>query len=258
MTTTEETDAKSTVLIIEDHADVFIYLSTLLKDKYSIVHAENGVIGIQLAKEIIPDIIISDIMMPKLDGFSVCEQIKNSTSTNHIPVILLTAKANMEDKLKGLQLGADAYLYKPFHQRELLIQIEQLIQKRKNLQAVFATQIASPQPSSAHLENDFLKQINEIIQENIQKKDISHILFKELAMSRSQVYRKIKALTDLSTTNYIKKVRIKKAYNLLSESSESISEIAYLVGFKDPAHFSRAFKTEYGISPRSFRATLPS
>ena len=197
-------------------------------------------------------------MMPKLDGFSVCKQIKNSASTNHIPIILLTAKASMEDKLKGLELGADAYLYKPFHQQELLIQIEQLIQQRKNLQAIFAKQLTSPQPSPAHLENAFLKQVNQIISDNIRKEDVSHTLYKELAMSRSQVYRKIKALTDLSTTNYIKKVRIKKAYTVLSESSASISEIAYLVGFKDPAHFSRAFKNEYGVSPSSFRATLPS
>jgi signal transduction histidine kinase/ligand-binding sensor domain-containing protein/DNA-binding response OmpR family regulator len=239
-------------LIVEDNVDVATYIFSCLKGKYQILFAENGEVGIEKALEHIPDIIISDIMMPKKDGFELCQTIKKDIKTNHIPIILLTAKTAQNNKITGLKLGADAYLTKPFNKEELLIRIQKLIYTRKLIQSKNQdienlVQINKPE----NLEEVFLKKVIDEILENIDNSDFnSKKLAENLFLSNSQLYRKVKALTDLSVALFIRKIRLQRAKELLTNKNITISEVCYSTGFNQPSWFSKAFKKEFGVSPR--------
>ena len=240
------------VLIVEDNIDVAYYLQTCLAGTYKTLHAKNGTIGIEMAYKNIPDIIISDVMMPEKDGFKVCKTLKSDQRTSHIPIILLTAKANEEDKIKGLTQGADAYLTKPFNKAELFIRLEKLITLRKNLiQKYSDSTYKSLQTEAANdLEAQFLNKVITCIEKNIENTDFKTIyLARELNISESQLYRKIKALTNTSTAIFIRSVRLQKAKKLLQNKEFNISEVCYKVGFTDPSYFSRVFKNEFGSKP---------
>ena len=246
------------VLIIEDNPDLVYYLKRCLENAYSLLFAANGFEGIELAFKKIPDIIISDVMMPKMDGYEVCNALKKDERTNHIPIIMLTAKAAAEDKLKGLSLGADAYLTKPFEKEELLIRLDKLMEIRKTLQLKYQInkEVATPttEPLIERKKDSFLIKVETLIKENIADETFSG---KELAtllfLSDSQVYRKIKAVTGMSTAIFIRFIRIEKGKKLLLSTDLSISEIAYQVGFKSPVYFTQAFKETYGKSPSGIR-----
>lgn len=242
-------------LIIEDNLDVTHYLISCLVQQYQILHANNGKTGIELAVERIPDIIISDVMMPEKDGFEVCQILKKDERTNHIPIIILTAKATTNDRLEGLSKGADAYIAKPFEKTELLIRLEELMRIRKTLQQKYS--LLRPdikKKVEAQKEDSFIQKIERTIIEhlsddNFSANDLAHIHH----LSRSQIHRKIKALTGMSTAIYIRFVRLKKAKELLTSRELTISEIAYQVGFRSPAYFSQSFKEMYGESPSATR-----
>lgn len=240
------------VLIIEDNLDVAHYLETCLKNKYDTLHAINGIKGIEMALERIPDIIISDVMMPGKDGFEVCEALKADERTDHIPIIILTAKASVEDRIKGLSHGADAYLAKPFNKEELFTRLDQLVLIRKKLigkiQKEGFNTLLKKRTRNPKLQ--FLKKVIKLIHKEIGDSNFgSEELAKKLLISESQIYRKIKAITGKSTAVYIRSIRLQYAKDLLINTDKTVSEVAYDVGFNDPSWFSRTFKDEFGISP---------
>ncbi len=243
------------VLIIEDNLDVAHYIKTCLIENYRILHASNGAIGIDVALEKIPDIIISDVMMPEKDGFEVCETLKTDDLTDHIPIIVLTAKATFEDRLAGLSLGADAYLTKPFEKAELLTRIDQLILLRKKMLSKFEkTGIERLLNKNVkNSETKFLNKIIRVIHDNITQTEFGpDQLAIQLHLSESQLYRKLKATSGKSTALFIRSIRLQKAKGLIQTTDKTISEIAYDVGFNDPSYFSRAFKEAFGNSPSTF------
>ena len=248
----DEASSLPLALIIEDNEDVAHYLKTCLKQKYQTMHASNGNMGIEMAYEKIPDIIISDVMMPGKDGFEVCATLKADERTDHIPIILLTAKVTAEDRLIGLSHGADAYLAKPFNEKELFIRLDQLVLLRKKL-------IDKIQKDGLHNlmdkkeispEAKFLQKVVKLIHAEISNSTFgSGNLASKLNLSESQVYRKLKAITNKSTAVFIRTVRLQRAKEQLQTTDKTISEIAYDVGFNDPSWFSRAFKDEFGFAP---------
>ena len=248
----EEATDLPLVLIVEDNEDVAHYLKTCLANKYQTMHAHDGAIGIKMALEHIPDIIISDVMMPNKDGFEVCETLKADERTDHIPIVLLTAKVTTEDRLMGLTHGADAYLAKPFNQAELFTRLDQLILVRKKLiqklEKTGFTSFLSEREASP--QTKFLQEAIKAIHKNLDNVNFgSTHLAKDMRLSESQVYRKLKSIADKSTAIFIRSVRLQKAKELLQTTQKTISEIAYEVGFRDPSWFSRAFKEEFGYPP---------
>ncbi len=242
------------VLIIEDNMDVAHYLKTCLVNKYETIHAVNGIEGIEMALEKIPDIIISDVMMPGKDGFEVCATLKSDERSDHIPIILLTAKVTMEDRLTGLSHGADAYLAKPFNKEELFTRLDQLVSLRKKLiskiQNTGFKVLLKKQTQNPKLQ--FLQKAEKLIHEDISNSEFGSVeLAKKLLISDSQLYRKTKAITGKSTAVFIRSIRLQHAKELLKITDKTVSEVAYEVGFNDPSWFSRAFKDEFGFSPSS-------
>lgn len=253
------------VLIVEDHADVADYVVACVQDHYQTMLALNGQAGIERALETIPDLIISDVMMPEKDGFEVCQILKNNECTSHIPIVLLTAKASVEDRIAGLRRGADAYLAKPFHPDELRAVLANLLEVRQKLQAKYAsgggsadTQASQPpNPPTTEFSNPediFLQKLRAAVETRLSDSTLtSEDVCRSLGMSYPVVYRKLSALTGRSLNVYIRLVRLQNARNLLRSTTLSVSEIAYEVGFNDPKFFSRVFSEEFGEPPSAFR-----
>ncbi|GAL87926.1 hybrid sensor histidine kinase/response regulator transcription factor [Jejuia pallidilutea] len=253
--TPEDTNS---VLVVEDNTDMARYIASCLQGKYKVLFAKNGLEGLEKAKNIIPDIIITDIMMPVMDGFELTKKLQFNANTNHIPIVMLTSKAMQEDRFTGITSGADAYLTKPFNKKELLLRMKMLIAKRKKLQKVYAVNAAVDKKEKKNETTDKnLNFLNTVIDHIHQHLDDSNFgateLAKSLAMSDSQLYRKLKAISNTSTAVFIRKVRLEKSKDFLKTSDLSISEIAYAVGFNDPNWFSKAFKEEFKESPSGFR-----
>ncbi|MEJ2113917.1 MAG: ATP-binding protein, partial [Flavobacteriaceae bacterium] len=222
------------VLIIEDNLDVAHYIKTCLKENYQILHAPNGALGIEIALEKIPDVIISDVMMPEKDGFEVCKHLKTDELTDHIPIIMLTAKATFEDRLTGLKHGADAYLPKPFNKSELLTRIDQLILVRKKMLSKFEKtgieRLLSENVKNS--ETKFLNKIIKVIHDNITQPDFGPLqLALQMNFSESQLYRKLKATSGKSTALFIRSIRLQKGKELVQTTDKTVSEVAYDVGF---------------------------
>ena len=242
------------LLIIEDNKDVVIYIKTLLQKDYQIQTAKNGKLGIEKAIELVPDLIISDVMMPEKNGFEVCETLKQDERTSHIPIILLTAKATMEDKIHGLKHGADAYLTKPFHKEELIIRLDKILELRQKLQQKYASNPPISTDKSPSLEEIFIQKLQAIIAENYDNHQFGVTeLAEAVHLSHTQVYRKLKALMGKTPSQFIRSFRLQKGRELLQNSDLNISEVAYEVGFADPNYFSRMFQKEFGKSPREFK-----
>ncbi|MBK9013590.1 MAG: response regulator [Saprospiraceae bacterium] len=255
-----ENDDAPLLLLIEDNADVATYIRTCLEGQYKILWAEDGQSGIDKALETIPDIIISDVMMPEKDGFEVTQFLKNDERTCHIPIILLTAKADVESRLEGLGVGADAYLSKPFLKEELLIRLEKLVELRQRLQQKYAAvdfvalATNAPAQATASLEAIFFEKASRSILGHLDDANFGNEeLAREMAMSESQLNRKLKALTGKTLSLFIRSIRLQQAKILLETTHLNISEIAYAVGFADPAYFTRTFSQEFGGAPSRFR-----
>ncbi len=258
---------KPSVLLVEDNADVIHYLIICLKEFYNIEIAMNGEEGIEKALEEIPDLIVSDVMMPIKDGFELCHTLKNDHRTSHIPIVLLTAKSDIEARLEGLQRGADAYLSKPFHQDELLVILDNQLKLRQRLQARFsmasltidASQVNNEAENEAiHqfllIEDAFLQKIRTLVEKDLSDTEFGMLqLIRGLGMSRSQIYKKVKALTGIAPSQYIRSIRLFHAQNLLKTTELNVSEIAYEVGFSSPSYFSTAYLEEFGSSPNETR-----
>ncbi|MEJ5263536.1 MAG: ATP-binding protein, partial [Ignavibacterium sp.] len=247
---------KPILLIVEDNPDVRIYIKENLKDDFRILEAADGEDGLKKAIQYIPELIVSDIMMPKLSGFKLCEKIKTNEVTSHIPVILLTAKAAKEDKLSGYELGADEYLMKPFDTDELKSRIKNLIIQRKRLQEHSRikgfTEIDTLKITP--VDKKFLEKCVEIINQHISDSEFSVDLFaEELSLSHSGLQKKILSLTGETPSDLLRKIRLNKAAELIKNKFGNISEIALEVGYNNPAHFSEAFKKQFGVTPSQYQ-----
>ncbi|MDX1477728.1 MAG: two-component regulator propeller domain-containing protein [Saprospiraceae bacterium] len=243
------------LLIVEDNRDVVTYIKSIVNTGYRVETAPNGRIGLEMAIESIPDIVISDVMMPEMDGYELTKRLKNDERTSHIPVILLTAKAEVEDRLTGLRLGADAYLAKPFNKAELLIRLEQLTALRKALHERYANmQPPEQEDGTLTVEDAFLNKTRAIVEEHLADGTFTVAYFSKLiGMSQAQLYRKLNALTGKSPSHFIRYLRLQKASLMLRNTDLNVSEVAWETGFNDPNYFSRAFHQEFGMTPTEWR-----
>ncbi|MBX2874963.1 MAG: response regulator [Saprospiraceae bacterium] len=248
------------VLLVEDNPDVRTFIIDILKDQYQIIEASNGRIGLEKAEASIPDIIISDVMMPEMDGVQMMEHLKTNPKTDHIPIIMLTAKAEKTDKLESLDIGADEYLTKPFDADEMHVRIKNLIKIRKRLKDKFRSNLFL-QPSmvkSLSQEEKFLLKVKKEIEKNLSNEWYSvEDLAGSLGFSRSQLYRKLKSICDQSPIEMIRNFRLVRAKELLQQDKASVSEIAYEVGYSSLSYFSKEFKKKWGIAPSEWSSSLP-
>lgn len=242
-------EEKQNLLIIEDNEDLRAYLFDLFSQNFNVHLAADGKQGINVATETIPDIIISDIMMAEMNGLEVCQQLKSDEKTDHIPIILLTARSDQKTKLSGLEFGADAYLLKPFESDELKVTVHNLILQRQKLRNKYASVLKEGKKVEDAPAPPFIKRCEEIVNQHLSNDALTVDDFaKEIGMSRMQIHRKLKALTGLSATAFIRQYRLIKAKELL-EKGEPVSQVAYAVGFSSLAYFSKSFKEEHGQLP---------
>ena len=244
---------KPEVLIIDDNIDIRTYLRSVLSEKYNVSEAADGKVGLELARKIVPDIVLSDIMMPVMDGLAFCQQLKTDKAISHIPVILLTARSLDEQRAEGYEHGADAYLSKPFSLRLLFSRIDNLIQSRKKLSKLFSNSDENDAFEKLSNETDktFAAQLRKIIQDNLSDNEFNvERIGDEIGLSRVQLYRKVKALTGYSPVEMLRKARLTRARHLLRTTEKTVSEVAYAVGFSTPSYFSKCYKDEFGESPK--------
>ncbi|HTE34743.1 MAG TPA: two-component regulator propeller domain-containing protein [Chryseolinea sp.] len=248
---------KPLILLVEDNADMIQFIQVSLSTKYNIITADNGEEGLQKAYHFLPEIMISDIMMPVMNGLELCMKIKQDNRTSHIPIILLTAKSLTSHKIEGIKVGADIYLTKPFEIELLEAHIDHLLERKTELAQYFKNELITQPSTGTGGENEddrFLKKVMNTIEANIANTDFSvESLSDEMGMSSTHLYRKLKSLTHLSANEIIKRYRIKKASLLLQNKEGNISEIMYAVGFSNLSYFSKCFKMEFGISPKEFQ-----
>jgi DNA-binding response OmpR family regulator len=248
-------EQRDILLVVEDNDDVRQLIRSTFESRYRVIEARDGEQGIQVALECIPDLIISDIMMPGTDGLALCEHLKNDECTSHIPIILLTAKAGEEDQYQGLSTGADAYVTKPFKIKLLETRVQNLIDSRKALRARFSQEVILKPADIAvsNLDQVFLERVQQVIDAQVTEPDFSVQAFSEaVGMSRMQLHRKLKALTGLSASEFVRSQRLQLAASLLQSSDRPVSEIGYLVGFNDPSYFTKCFRETYGCSPTEY------
>lgn len=244
------------LLIVEDSPEVADYLTVILKHEYQIEWADNGKSGFDKALKLIPDIILSDVMMPEMDGIALLEKVKNDIRTSHIPVVMLTAKADVASRFLGLESGADAYLAKPFDEKELHIVLKNLVEIRKKLHERYASaENFSLEPVSGYkLEDEFMEKVRQVLEENLADDEFGITqLCRELAVSRTQLYRKFKSVSNHTIADYFKLLRLFKSKSLLSTTKMNVTEVAFASGFKNLSYFSREFTHQFGKSPKEFR-----
>ena len=246
---------KQVLLIAEDNEDLRDYIKEIFINEFQILEAENGLYALKLAQENLPDLIISDWLMPLMTGVELCENIKTNAKTSHIPVIILTSKSSNESKIMGLETGADDYITKPFNANLLEVRVKNILENRKKLRELFndSPKIKTREITLNSSDEHFLKRAIKIVEENISNANLDiTLLEEELKMSNMQMYRKLKSLTNLSGNEFIKNIRLKKAVQLLESENFNIAEVAYKVGFNDPSYFSRMFKKQYGKAPSEY------
>ena len=247
------------LLLIEDDTELRQFLRASLPSGYRIAEAANGEEGIQMAIELIPDLVISDLMMPEKNGYEVAETLKNKATTSHIPFILLTAKSAVESKIQGLKRGADVYLTKPFRADELIAYIENLLLSRKRLQEHFSKNIQKQTLANSAVtafpaqENEFLQRLIQVVETNLDNEAMDADAFaRSVFISRSQLHRKISALTGLSLTEFVRNHRLDRAREMLTKREGSVSEIAWRTGFPNAKYFSTCFKERFGRPPSGY------
>lgn len=250
--------SKKTLIIIDDNEEVLSFVNDILHDDYRILKFTNGREALDYMEKEIPDLIISDVMMPEMDGFELCKILKTSQNTNHIPVILLTAKSSTLNRIEGLSTGADSYISKPFSIEELKLKIINLLSAKEIMRQKYSEGfIKNTEVENIDTpESKFLKKLTQIIELNIDNSNFDvNDLVKEIGMSRTVLYKKVQTLTNQSVAGFIKNMRLKKAANLLMNSTYPVSEITYMVGFNDRKHFSREFKKLYKYSPTVYKSS---
>ena len=256
-----------TVLIVDDNADIRTYLHSILQGQYSVLEAEDGKRGLELAREQVPDLIVSDVMMPVMNGLEFCQQVKKDDISSHIPVILLTARALEKHQIEGYESGADAYITKPFSPELLLARIDNLLQSRHQLKDLWGMKpaeqpaeepaqvpVKAPSTAPAPIEDAFISRFKKMVEGRLSDSNLSvEDLAADMGLSRVQLYRKVKALTGNTPIDLLRKARLAQAQKLLQESELSVSEIAYQVGFASPSYFTKCYKDEFGTVPGEVR-----
>ena len=245
------------LLIVEDNAEVRAHVKSLFKNEYIVLEAQNGKEGLEIAKEEVPDVIVSDVMMPVMDGINLCKQLKKGVNTSHIPVILLTARTSHIFQVEGLEHGADDYLTKPFNGQILMLKVQNLIKARKNLQSIYSDKgVVNIEPKKVTLtssDEKFIADALESIERNMSNQEYNVEEFgRDIGLSRMQLYRKLKAMTGLSANEFIRNIRLKRAAQLLEQNELTISEVAYEVGFTDRQYFRTCFKKQFGVNPSKY------
>jgi len=246
---------KSIILVVEDNADMLIFISRQLSPHYTVLTAANGLKALEMLDNNYVNLIVSDIMMPQMDGLELCNQLKSNLTYSHIPIILLTAKTNMQAKIEGLKSGADAYIEKPFSVEYLKACISNLLNNREKLRTAFMNSPFVPSNTMAITKADenFLKTLNEMVLSNMQNPDFClDDMANILNMSRSSLNRKIKGTLDLTPNDYIRLERLKKAAQLLKEGECKVNEVCYMVGFNTPSYFTKCFQKQFGVLPKDF------
>ena len=247
--------AASRILVVEDNPDLRTYISSLLEEENHVITAENGKAGLELARSHLPDLVISDLMMPVMSGTEMTAKIKQDTATNHIPVIMLTAKADKESKLEGLELGADDYLIKPFDKEELQVRARNLIRQRAKLREKFAQDfLLASETEEGAFHFHALKGILDIIHQHLDDVNFNMNAFgRELHMTRSQLFRKIRSVTNTTPNELVRIVRMRRAARLLRSTDLNVTQVMYEVGMKNPSHFAKSFKKYYKMNPAKYR-----
>ncbi len=288
---TANNEERPTLLIVDDNADIRAYLKHILKGRYDLCEAADGQEGLRVAKEEVPDLIVSDVMMPVMNGLEFCQHIKKELVTSHIPVILLTARALSKHQIEGYESGADAYLTKPFEPELLTARIDNLLQSRQLLKVLWGEEVSlgqgagdkeqentqqmeyrpnvqtpklpdsqtseSSKAQTSNPQSAFISRFKKVVEEHLDNSDLSvEDLSAEMHLSRVQLYRKVKALTGFSPIDLLRKARLARAYTLLADDELSVSEIAYRTGFSSPSYFTKCFKDEYGIVPGGVRGDV--
>lgn len=247
------------ILIVEDNPDISFYISTLLKGKYHLNYASDGKEGIDKAKKYMPDLILTDLMMPGMDGYMLCHEIRQSEILNHIPIVIITAKSSDADRIRGLEEGADAYLIKPFNAEELLVRVEKLLEQRRQLRDKFSKALQEGSAQNVELssrDRDFLNRLTSIIHSHLADKDLNaDFIADKMCMSRTQLNRKIRSIADYTATSYILQIRMEKAKRLLASTEQAIGDIATTCGFEDTSYFTRVFKQMFNVTPSQYRKT---
>lgn len=252
---TEQSETCSTILIVEDNEEIRLYLAELLKNNYEIKTAENGRQGLETVRKILPDLVITDIMMPEMDGIELTKTIKTDIETCHIPVIMLTAKTTENQRIEGLETGADSYIPKPFNPRHLNVRIEKLLELRRRLKEKFSGEIRFEAEDTAVTapDRDLLKKVTAVIKTRISDTQLSvEMLSEEVGLSRGHLQRKLKNLTGQNPNEFIRIIRLKQAAEILTEKDVTVSEAADMVGFSSQSYFSTAFTKQFGISPSQY------
>jgi DNA-binding response OmpR family regulator len=240
------------VLIVEDNDDAREYLRSRLTAEFEVMEAATGVQALERAQERIPDLVVSDVMMPEMNGYELCSNLKSDVRTSHIPVILLTALADKSDKMEGLGLGADDFLVKPFDAQELLIRVRNLIANRKMMQERFSFGIPwkGVEAEAGSLDDQFLRKAFKAVADHLSDEDFSVEQFaSEVFLSRAQLHRKLKALTNLSPLDFIRIFRLQRAKELLEKNQGTVAEVADMVGFTNHSYFAKIFQQQFGCLP---------
>ena len=251
----QSAESKPSILLVEDNTDIREYLQKGLGKLYNITTANNGAEGLSTAKQTIPDLVITDIMMPEMDGIEMCRILKNDIETCHIPVIMLTARSSEEQRIEGLETGADSYIPKPFNPKHLLVRIEKLLELRKTLREKFGNEIGfeAEQAGITIPDRDLLKKVTSVIKKRISDRKLSvETLAGEVGISRGHLQRKLKSLTGQNPNEFIRIIRLKQAAEILTENDVTIAEVADMVGFNTPSYFSTAFTKQFNISPSQY------
>ena len=244
---------RPTVLIIDDNADIRHYVKTLLAGEYHVLEALEAATGIRLAMKYVPDVIVSDVMMPGMDGVECCRRLKTELQTSHIPVILLTACSLDEQRIQGYNGGADSYISKPFNSQLLLSRIRNLIDSRRQLRQFFGDNQTLAKENISDMDKDFVSRFKALVEEKMGDAELNvEDLGKDMGLSRVQLYRKLKSLTNYAPNELLRQARLKKAASLLASSEMTIAEIAYEVGFSSPSYFTKCYKEQFGESPTDF------
>jgi len=259
-------DKKRSILIVEDDSDLSAFIKTMLEEDYSVMEAKNGREGWEKARKTLPDFIVSDIMMPEMDGIELLQKVKEDFRTSHIPVILLTAKTTIESKLEGLTYGADDYITKPFNIPYFKARIQNLFEQRKRLQGFYREQLTDfgqqksavdtePKPFVIPSQDEtLLKKAAQIIEEHISDSDFSiDQLASTLGMSRSVFFNKVKSLTGLAPIEFIRDLKMKRAAELLASGDYLVKEVSYMIGISDTKYFGKCFKTQFGLTPQEYK-----
>ena len=245
---------KQILLIVEDHEEMRAFIREIFERSFQVIEADRGEAGLEMALTYLPDVVITDWMMPGMSGVNLCKQIRKNAKTSHIPVVILTSKSSQESQIEGMQSGADDFISKPFHADILELRVAKLLEAKERLRKSWQDSVLNQDLQQAFVfEDEFLSKATQVVIEHLEEADfdVEH-LEQAMDMSKMQLYRKLKMLTSLAGNEFIRSIRLQQARLLLEKGSLNVSEVAYQVGFNDPAYFTRAFKKQYGHSPKTF------